>query len=173
MKKFLAIAIAALMMLTFSMGVFATTPGDVPVNVTVDVIEASPETNVTVDWTSFNFTYVFTKTWNPSTLQDDVDGGWVNDDVDSDVEEATKSATIRVSNNSNHDVTVDITYAAATNVGGVTVDFAEVTGEDLESAVDRDAGADYVEATLTVSGTPTTVADASKVQVGTISVSVA
>ena len=30
-----------------------------------------------------------------------------------------------------------------------------------------------LEATLTVSGTPTTVADASKVQVGTISVSVA
>ena len=172
MKKFLAIAIAALMMLTFSMGVYATTPGDVPVNVTVEVIEASPETNVTVDWTSFNFTYVFTKTWNPSTLQDDVDGGWVNDDVDSDVEAATKSATIRVSNNSNHDVTVGITYAAATNVTGVTVDFAEVTGEDLDSAVGLSV-ADYVEATLTVSGTPATVADASKVQVGTISVSVA
>ena len=173
MKKLLSITLACLMMFALAIGTAAETT-DPSVNVKVEVNPADEVTDVTVGWTSVEFTYVFNKTWNPSTHQDDVVGGWT---TSSDATlETTKSATLTITNNSNKPVNVEAVYEAAvlgvedeTQFADVNVGLGALDKTTLVAATT--SATDTATATLTISGAPTEkVHDTFKI--GTINISV-
>ena len=173
MKKLLSITLACLMMFALAIGTAAETT-DPSVNVKVEVNEAADVTDVSVSWTSVEFTYVFNKTWNPSTHQDDVSGGWK---TSSDATlETTKSATLTITNNSNKDVTVAAVYEAAaldgenaTQFAGVNVALGDLDKTNLVAATT--SATDTATATLTISGAPTEKAH-DTFKIGTINITV-
>lgn len=172
MKKLLSITLACLMMFALAIGTAAETT-DPSVNVKVEVNEAADVTDVSVSWTSVEFTYVFNKTWNPSTHKDDVVGGWTTSS-DSTLGE-TKTATLTITNNSNKDVTVDADYDAA-DLG--VEDETQFENVNVTVALDKTnlnaattSNIDTATATLTISGAPTEKEHAT-FKIGTIKISV-
>ena len=182
MKKLFTILLAVAMLASMSVTAFAaddtvTTDGDskdISVNAkyvdgvsTPDVISADSE------WGAMEFTYSVggTKVWDAQTHQYTVTGatgGW-----------SENGNTVKVTNHSNVDVKATFTYAPEsgnTLTGAFTYDNSKTA--DSTGAVSLAAGvvgqvsaADYVTATLKLSGTPSsTMTDFTKV--GTITVKI-
>ena len=176
MKKLLSITLACLMVLTFAVSVSAegNTPSDPSVNVSVEANEADPFTEVTIGWDSVDFTYVFNRTWNPESHEDDVEKGWKT--TGNTTLEAKKTADFRIENHSNKSVNVEAVYAASTLAGDVATQFAdvEVTFTTLSKstlAAATTSTVDYATATLTIEGEPTE-ADRASFVIGTINITV-
>ena len=180
MKKILAVTLACIMVLTFAIGTSAATPTPDDVQVGVEVNPAPDYTEVSVDWTSLDFTYVFNRTWNPTEHDEDVVEGWAvgtAENVDRNtVLSDSVTATLTVTNHSNKDVNIAASYVPATLSGDVETQFANVNVAlgDLSKTTLEDAvgtTVDSATATLTVSGKPTE-SNREAFPIGTISVSV-
>ena len=176
MKKLLSITLACLMVLTFAVSVSAedNIPEDPSVNVSVEANEADPVTDVTVGWDSVDFTYVFNRTWNPESHEDDVEKGWKTSG--NATLEATKSADFTIENNSNKSVTVAAEYVAstledddATQFANVNVTLSTLSKSTLAAATT--SAVDRATATLTITGEPTE-ADRASFVIGTINITV-
>ena len=140
MKKFLTLALALAMVLTFSVSVFAASesvggenglatlnqPSDI--NATVGVTTSTADTvyRVDIEWSQMDFVYnaAYNNNWDPTglTYKDSQGNTWSH-----------KEATIKITNRSNADVTVS---ATATKNNDVNVDYTFVGTETLLTRAD-------------------------------------
>ena len=168
MKKLFATLLAVAMLASMSVTAFAaddtvTTDGgskDISVNAKyVDGVSTPDVISADIEWGAMEFTYSVggTKVWDAQTHQYTVTGatgGW-----------SENGNTVKVTNHSNVDVKATFTYAnskTADSTGAVSL------AKGVEGQVNA---ADYVTATLKLSGTPSdTMTDFTKV--GTITVKI-
>lgn len=174
MKKIFTIIIALAMVLTMSVTAFAAEdtgnkPGDTQ---TIDVTAKSTSSgtseatvySVDISWDSMTFTYSEsgTKTWNPAdhTYTTSTSGGWDK-----------TTANVTVTNHSNAEVDVAVTYSAVdgTGVTGAITNGTKTLAAGVENAY---ASADSLVATLTISGEPTSAVNAEGVKIGSITVTI-
>lgn len=141
--------------------------GSQPIDVTARYTDGtSTDTTYSVDiaWDDMTFTYheSGSRTWNPSnhTYMDNTTAGWDK-----------TTADITVTNHSNADVDIDLTYAPVTGTGvnGAldTLSYRLAAGEE-----DKYTEADSRKSTFTISGAPDAAVTADGVKVGTITVAV-
>lgn len=137
----------------------------------IDVTAKSTTTSVTpicysVDilWTDMTFTYVQEKThiWNAAnhSYRTSVRGGWENN-----------QATITVTNHSNVDIKVKITFSPVKETG-ITGVLKNGSGKLKAGIPGEYDSADSMTATLTVRGTPTDAVTAVGIKVGTVLVAI-
>lgn len=120
--------------------------------------------SVDIEWEDMTFTYheSGSRTWNPAdhTYTDSTTAGWDK-----------TTADITVTNHSNADVDIDLTYApvAGTDVYGVldTLSYRLAAGVENEYA-----NAESKTSTFTISGKPSAAVTADGIKVGTITVAV-
>ena len=177
MKKLFTILLAVAMLASMSVTAFAaedtvTTDGgskEISVNAKyVDGVSTPDVISADIEWGAMEFTYSVggTKVWDAQTHQytvTDATGGW-----------SENGNTVKVTNHSNVDVKTTFTYAAEsgnTLTGAFTYDNGK-TAVSLAKGVEGQVNAaDYVTATLKLSGTPSdTMTDFTKV--GSITVKI-
>lgn len=120
--------------------------------------------SVDIEWEDMTFTYheSGSRTWNPAdhTYTNNTTAGWDK-----------TTADITVTNHSNADVDIDLTYVPETGTGvdGVldTLFYTLAAGEE-----DKYTEADSKTSTFTISGAPDKTVNADGVKVGTITVAV-
>lgn len=171
MKKLLAAGLVSVTAFAMSTTALAagqntmTAPGQEEITVTgkyVDSTTAGTVYSVDLSWDEMIFTYTETGslTWNPDehSYSENISGGWDKTEAD-----------ITVTNHSNADVKVEMTYApeASTGVTGSIANGEFVLDAGAENQYDS---ADYGVSTLTVSGTPNETVTEEGVTVGTITV---
>lgn len=177
MKKILSSLIAFAMVLSMSATAFAaggSVTGQGIGNQTVGVTaryaaSASTETVYSVDitWGNMIFTYSESgvRTWNPEnhTYTANKSGGWDK-----------TTADITVTNHSNADVTVKLTYTADTANGntGVTCTLSNAGGILAAGTEGKPDEAEQIISTLMISGAPNSNVTAAGVRVGTITVTI-
>lgn len=144
--------------------------GDQTIDVTARyTVSTSSETVYSVDitWDNMIFTYSESsvRTWNPEnhTYTANRSGGWNK-----------TTADITVTNHSNADVTVKLTYTADTANGntGVTGTLSNAGGILAAGEEGKPDEAEQIISTLTISGTPNGNVTADGVRVGTITVTI-
>lgn len=148
-------------------GVYATEgkSRDIDVNAKYKTVSNAPASySVDLLWSDMTFTYTRedTLTWNAKdhSYQARSSGGW----------DKTR-ATITVTNHSNVDVRVTITYTPVENTG-ITGVLRNATGKlDAGKVGDYD-GADSMTATLVISGTPTNVIKETETKIGSLKVTI-
>ena len=171
MKKFTAIILAVMMIMTMATTAFAAESGTIDTaagSKTIDVSaqytgSTTPPTVYSVDlaWDAMSLTYTAagTREWSPSThsYTDKTTGSW------------SDGKTITVTNHSNAAVSAGFTYAASEGFTAVTGSFTAPT-LSLATAVDTTvAGAPKSTTTFSLSGTlPSTQTTSGKI--GTITV---
>ena len=172
MKKFLALALALVMICALSVTCFAeridnnlpetnyTATNKVTVSYT-DGADAPATYVVDVTWQSLSFTYVQVKQkWDPDQHKEVDDGtsGWTDSD-----------AEITITNHSNRSVWATVAYAAGETSGTAVFNLTNGAEEELVAAVLTTV--DTKVAKLEVSGVPAT--NANNTEVGTVTVTIA
>lgn len=177
MKKVISTALALAMTLSMSVGAFAadnsatltggesSSSKDITVKATLQTSPAETEVySVDVTWTDMTFTYTQpqNKVWNPAThsytTTDNGAGGWDKNE-----------ATVTVTNHSNKEVNVNVSYSAVDSCGVTGV--IDVKTKKLASGVGLAYGsADKLVSKLTISGKP--AAEGTN-DIGTVTVSIA
>lgn len=173
MKKMISAILVVTALCCMSMTVFAADTatvgqnGSKEIEVTAKYASSSVTPNVysvDIEWSSMNFTYTEqeTATWNANDHSYSVstDAGWDK-----------TTATVKVTNHSNVDVNVDVTYTAVGSTG-ITGTITNGSAALDAGVVGNYAGADSQTATLTISGTPNDAVTADGVKIGTIKVTI-
>ena len=171
MKKFLALALALVMICALSVTCFAANidhelPGtDYTASKKVTVSYAKGDSAddtyvVDVTWESLSFTYLANKEWDAESHieVDDGTGRWQDD-----------TANIIITNHSNVSVWATVAYQAGTTSGNAS--FALTNGTEEELVPAEGQSVDTKTATLTASGVPATTAN--NTEVGTVTVTIA
>ena len=169
MKKFLSIALALVLTLALAVTCFAaidkTGTGSETKTVTAKYVGPTYSADVygvDVEFGKMEFTYTAAKqgTWNPDTHAYDeaAAAAWTAD-----------GNTVEVTNHSNVDITVNVAYANAQGVTGVTGTFDKPSFDLTAGVVGDINGADSDVATLTLAGEIAAANDA----IGTVTVTIA
>ena len=174
MKSFFSILIALALVLSMSVPAFAAEGsvngqglGEQTIDVTAKYQPGGTEPVYSVDimWESMTFTYTDSgvKVWNPSTHTYSVStsGEWDK-----------TTADIVVTNHSNVDVAVAVTYASAQQDTGIS---GRITGGSKTLAAGQENKpneADSMTAALTISGKPNSTVTETGVNIGTITIKI-
>lgn len=174
MKRLFTILIALVLVLSMSVSAFAAEGsvngqgiGEQTIDVTANYQTGGTEPVYSVDitWESMTFTYTDSgvKVWNPSTHTYSVNtsGGWDK-----------TTANITVTNHSNVDVAVAVTYASVQQDTGIS---GRITGGSKTLAAGQENKpneADSMTATLTISGKPNSTVTETGVNIGTITIKI-
>ena len=146
MKKFFAISLAIVMILSLSITAFA----DLTASQTSEAITVTYTSENNTDkavygadvaWTDLAVTYSYGKDWDPATLNYTtvVDPSWTEDEV-----------IVTITNNSNAAIYSKVTYNTANGLSGAVDGDGEIAAATVGNAVDQ-------EVTITISGTPTSL----------------
>lgn len=165
MKKLLRVVSALALLGALSISAFAANSREIDVNARYKTVSTAPASySVDLQWTDTTFTYTKENThiWNASDHSYDTrsSSGW----------DKTR-ASITVTNHSNVDVRVVISYTPVENTG-VTGVLKNGTGTLKAGVVGDYGGADSMTATLTISGTPTDAVTASGTRIGSLKVTI-
>lgn len=177
MRKIIAFITSCIMILSFAMPAFAATVAEnggavfTPIKVSYELSSSQTEEvyYVDVSWGSFENTYKTndTKIWNPETLMYEIEEGvpeWTC---------ANGANTISVTNHSNTDVTVVLSYTPNAGYSNISADFDKSVIE-LAAPVENSSydSAPKDSATFSLSGTLNGEAGA-QIDVGTVKISFA
>ena len=144
MKKFFAISLAIVMILSLSITAFADlTATQTSEAITVTYTSAdntdTPVYGANVAWTDLAVTYSYGKNWDPAALDYTtvVEPEWVNADV-----------KVTITNNSNAEIYSKVSYNTENGLSGAVSGDGEIAAATVGNAVNQVV-------TITISGTPT------------------
>ena len=167
MRKLLSLMIAVLMTscLTVSAGAIDQNSQKIDVTAKYATESVAPATySVDISWTDMTFVYTDTQThiWNPSdhSYKTTSKGKW----------DKTK-ATITVTNHSNVDVRVKVSFEAVEGTG-ITGVLKNASRKLKAGEPGNYEGADSMTATLTIKGTPTALVKSTGTKIGNVVVSI-
>lgn len=168
MKKMLQAALLLALLGTLSFGVHAAEKSgsqEIDVNARYQTVSSAPASySVDLLWSDMTFTYVREDThiWNAAdhSYKTRSRGGW----------DRTR-ASITVTNHSNVDVRVRITYTPQGDTG-ITGTLKNASGTLKAGAVGDYSGADSMTATLVISGKPTDAVTADGIKIGSLKVTI-
>lgn len=172
MKKLVTLVLALALVLSIGTTALADTVTDVDETRTIDVTAKYTSSTTTgtvyyvqIDWDPMTFTYTEkkTETWEPTnhSYSTSATGSWDR-----------TSSEVTVTNHSNVDVDVAMSYAAKATDIGVT---ATLTGGNKTLSAGEVGGyktADSVTGTLTITGTPNSKVTATGITMGTITITI-
>ncbi len=169
MKKLLSIILSLVLVFTFAVSAFAgsytTLPSSEPGDAYLTVVAAGTTYKVDIAWNSLDFVYTF-GSWDTDTH--DYTGGEWSQGSGQTVSGTVVTSPITVTNHSNAAVYYTVSKAdIAANLNGVTVGVTPTTKTTI-NAVAEGGNATTGSASVTVTGTPTSVA--AKLQISTITV---
>lgn len=165
MKKLLQICLLLILSGILTASVLAAGTQEIDVNARYRASSNAPASySVDLLWSDMTFTYIRQDThiWNAKdhSYKTRSTGGW----------DKTK-ASITVTNHSNVDVLVTITYTPVADTG-ITGTLRNGTGTLEAGAVGDYEGADSMTATLVISGTPTEAVKESETRIGSLKVTI-
>lgn len=168
MKKLLRAVMLLALLGTVSTGVFAAEKNgsqEIDVNARYQTVSSAPASySVDLRWTDMTFTYTKEDThiWNAAdhSYKTRSRGGW----------DKTR-ASITVTNHSNVDVRVLITYTPVGDTG-ITGTLKNASGTLKAGVVGDYGGADSMTATLVISGKPTDTVTAAGIKIGSLKVTI-
>lgn len=120
MKKLFALILSLVMMTALTVPALAAAydlEDEIPAIPVTGVYAVVDDTNVysvDIDWSSMEFTYTETKTWNPAT--DEQDGYYT---VNDDGKWSTTGGVVTVTNKSNKAIVANLTYTPTAEFDGV------------------------------------------------------
>lgn len=165
MKRILRICLLLFLPVIVAGSVLAAGTQEIDVNARYRSESTAPASySVDLMWSDMTFTYLRqdTHTWNAQdhSYKTRSTGGW----------DKTK-ASITVTNHSNVDVLVTITYTPVENTG-ITGTLRNGTGSLEAGEIGDYEGADSMTATLVISGTPTDAVKESETRIGSLKVTI-
>ena len=166
MKKFFAISLAIVMILSLSITAFAATVNVLNGATSQDITaNYNPSDNTSkkiyganITWDDISVTYSYGKDWNPNTLDYDVDaeGSWTG----------ANDIKVTVENRSNASIWAKVEFEGANGVTAASITEAA----EIEAATKGAANGTKMQFTITVEGEPT---DLEETAIGTATVTLA